>query len=134
MTKNKTCESTLYFLSLCYTHACEFLIVVEQVLTLVVKLQVDKQQKELLFQTAMAFADACDWINTNVNPKLTNRNSIQAVCYHDVKSQFGLSANHVVRACGRVGANRLTAKHKGRKVKGFKTTSFDCDARVRIVD
>jgi hypothetical protein len=26
-----------------------------------------------------------------------------------------------------VGANRLTAKHKGKKVKGFKPTSFECD-------
>lgn len=105
-------------------------MVVEQVLTLVVKFQVNEQQKELLSQTATAFANACDWINTNVNPKLTNRNSIQAVCYHDVKSQFGLSANHVVRACARVGANRLTAKHKGKKVKGFAPTSFDCDGRT----
>ena len=30
----------------------------------------------------------------------------------------------------RVGANRLTAKQKGKKVKSFKPTSFDCDART----
>jgi putative transposase len=102
----------------------------EQVLTLVVKLQADEKQQQLLSQTATAFAEACTWINTEVNPKLTNRNSIQAVCYHEVKAKFGLSANHVVRACARVAANRLTAKHKGRKVKGFKPTSFDCDART----
>ncbi|MBZ8179816.1 transposase, partial [Oscillatoria salina IIICB1] len=102
----------------------------EQVLTLVVKLQVDEEQRQLLSQTATAFADACNWINTHVNFKLTNRNSIQAVSYHDVKSKFGLSANHVVRACARVAANRSTAKHKNRKIKGFKPTSFDCDART----
>ena len=102
----------------------------EQVLTLVVKLQADEKQQQLLTQTATAFAAACTWINTEVNPKLTNRNSIQAVCYHEVKAKFGLSANHVVRACARVAANRLTAKHKGRKVKGFKPTSFDCDSRT----
>ncbi|MFP4008795.1 MAG: RNA-guided endonuclease TnpB family protein, partial [Spirulinaceae cyanobacterium] len=102
----------------------------EQVLTLVVKLQADEKQQQLLTQTSTAFAAACTWINTEVNPKLTNRNSIQAVCYHEVKAKFGLSANHVVRACARVAANRLTAKHKGRKVKGFKPTSFDCDSRT----
>jgi IS605 OrfB family transposase len=103
---------------------------VEQVLTLVVKLQVTESQREILADTANAFASACNWINTTVNPKLTNRNSIQAVCYHEVKEQFRLSANHVVRACARVAANRLTAKQKGKKVKGFKPTSFDCDGRT----
>jgi putative transposase len=102
----------------------------EQVLTLVVKLQVDINQQQLLVDTANAFASACNWINQSVNPNLTNRNSIQAVCYKDVKDQFGLTANHVVRACARVGANRLTARQKGKKVKHFKPTSFDCDVRT----
>lgn len=101
-----------------------------QVLTLVVKLQVSTEKQQLLFDTASAFASACNWINQNINPSLTNRNSIQAVCYKNVKDQFGLTANHVVRACARVGANRLTAKQKGKKVKSFKPTSFDCDART----
>ncbi|WP_333309975.1 hypothetical protein [Microcoleus sp. B7-D4] len=35
----------------------------------------------------------------------------------------------------RVGANRLTAKYKGKKVKGFKPTSFDCDSRTfRLIE
>ncbi len=102
----------------------------KQVLTLVVKLQVDVNQQQLLSDTANAFASGCNWINQNVNPHLTNRNSIQAFCYKDVKNRFGLTANHVVRACARVAANRLTARHKGRKVKYIKPTSFDCDART----
>ena len=102
----------------------------KQVLTLVVKLQVNINQHQLLADTANAFALACNWINQNVNPNLTNRNSIQAICYKDVKDQFGLTANHVVRACARVSANRLTAKQKGQRVKYIKPTSFDCDART----
>jgi len=102
----------------------------KQVLTLVVKLQASIEQQQLLRDTASAFASACNWINQNVNLKLTNKNSIQAVCYQDVKQTFGLIANHVVRACARVAANRLTAKQKGKKVKHFKPTSFDCDART----
>ena len=102
----------------------------KQFLTLVVKLQVDVNQQQLLTHTANAFASACNWINQNVNPNLTNKNSIQAVCYKEVKDQFGLTANHVVRAGARVAANRLTAKRKGRKVKYIKPTSFDCDART----
>jgi transposase len=109
---------------------CGFLAVVKQFLTLVVRLEPTVDQYKWLDETAIAFAHSCNWINDNVNSNLTNRNSIQAVCYNDVKSKFGLTANHVVRACARVGANRLTAKHKRRKVKGFKPTSFDCDART----
>jgi putative transposase len=107
----------------------------KQVLTMVVKLQVNVNQQQFLVDTATAFASACNWINQNVNPKLTNRNSIQAVCYQDVKQKFGLTANHVVRACARVAANRLTAKQKGNSVKYFKPTSFDCDARTfRLIE
>ena len=107
----------------------------KQVLTLVVRIEPTAEQYKLLNDTAIAFASACNWINDNVNSNLTNRNSIQAVCYSDVKSQFGLTSNHVIRACARVGANRLTAKQKRRKVKGFKPTSFDCDARTcRIIE
>ncbi len=102
----------------------------EQVLTLVVKLQASIEQQQLFSDTASAFASACNWIDRNVDRNLTNRNSIQAVCYKDVKEQLGLTANHVVRACARVAANRLTAKQKGKKVKNFKPTSFDCDART----
>ena len=107
----------------------------EQVLTLVVKLQASTEQQQLLSETADAFASACNWIDRNINPNLTNRNSIQAVCYKYVKDHFGLTANHVVRACARVGANRLTAKQKSTKVKNFKPTSFDCDARTfRLIE
>ncbi|MDB9415720.1 hypothetical protein [Microcystis aeruginosa] len=99
-------------------------------MTLVVKLQVGSEQQKLLSDICSVFASACNWINENVNPRLTNWNSIQAVCYQDVKDRFGLTANQVVRACGRVAANRLTAKQKGKKVKNFAPTSFDCDART----
>lgn len=102
----------------------------KQVLTLVVKLQLCSEQQELIAATAESFASACNIINQTVNPKLTNRNSIQAVCYHDIKRESELTANHVVRACARVAANRLTAKQKGKKVKSFKPTSFDCDTRT----
>jgi IS605 OrfB family transposase len=102
----------------------------EQTLTLVVKLNVESEQASQLEETAQVFADACSWINENINHRLTNRNSIQAVCYNDVKERFGLKANHIVRACARVASNRKTAKYKGRKVKGFKPTSFDCDGRT----
>lgn len=98
-----------------------------QVLTLVVRLQPDSEQYTKLKDTATEFASCCEFINYSVKPTLTNRNSIQAVIYNDAKGKFNLVSNHVIRACARVGANRKTAKQKGKKVKGFKPTSFDCD-------
>ncbi len=98
-----------------------------QVLTLVVRLQPTPEQYAKLKDTATEFASCCEFINSSVKPTLTNRNSIQAVIYNDAKNKFNLVSNHIIRACARVGANRLTAKHKGKKVKGFKPTSFDCD-------
>lgn len=98
-----------------------------QVLTLVVRLQPDSEQYAKLKHTATEFGSCCEFINSSVKPTLTNRNSIQAVIYNDAKNKFNLVSNHVIRACARVGSNRLTAKHKGKKVKGFKPTSFDCD-------
>lgn len=50
--------------------------------------------------------------------------------YNDIRVLFGLSANLAVRACARVGANRKTAKQKGKPVKEFKPTSADYDARI----
>lgn len=99
----------------------------KQVLTLVVRLQPTPEQYAKLKDTATEFASCCVFINQSVKSTLTNRNSIQAVIYNHAKSKFNLVSNHVIRACARVGANRLTAKNKGRKVKGFKPTSFDCD-------
>ncbi|MBD2309240.1 IS200/IS605 family element transposase accessory protein TnpB [Chroococcidiopsis sp. FACHB-1243] len=113
-----------------------------QVLTLVVRLQPTPEQYAKLKDTATEFASCCEFINSSVKSTLTNRNSIQAVIYSDAKNKFNLVSNHVIRACARVGANRLSAKHKGKSrqsisggsfpqktpaVKGFKPTSFDCD-------
>ncbi|WNN88917.1 hypothetical protein [Gloeocapsopsis dulcis] len=56
--------------------------------------------------------------------------TIQGIVYEDLRSRFGLAANLAIRACARVGANRLAAKQKGRPVKTFKPTSADYDQRI----
>ena len=107
----------------------------EQILTVCIGLETTDEQYRALTDTAVVFADACSWINETVNPRLTNRNSIQAVCYREAKAKFGLTANHVVRACARVAANRLATKAKKSKPKDFAPTSFDCDSRTfRIIE
>lgn len=102
----------------------------DQVLTLVCKLQPTPEQAQKLSQTVVAFAGACNWVNQNTDPRLTSKATIQSLAYRDIRAHFALSANLAVRVCARVGANRKTAKAKKRPVKGFAPTSADYDARI----
>ena len=102
----------------------------EQTLTLVCKLQPSKEQVAKIEATLKAFADACNYANQVVKPAITSKRTIQSLVYDSIREQFGLSANLAVRVCARVGANRKTAKVKGKPVKVFKPTSADYDARI----
>jgi len=87
-------------------------------------------QAEEIEDTLKAFADACNWINQTVPPKIVNHVRIHGIVYHDVRAKFGLSANLAVRAINRVAGNRKTAIQNGSKVKSFKPASIDYDARI----
>lgn len=102
----------------------------KQTLTLVCKLQPPPEQAPQIEAILQAFADGCNYANGIVAPKVTNKVTIQAQTYEQLRSQFGLSANQAVRVCARVAANRKTAKQKGKPVKAFKPTSADYDARI----
>jgi len=102
----------------------------EQVLTLVCKLQPTSSQAEKLEVVLHAFAAACNYANEVVKPQITSKTTIQNIVYEDLRAKFGLAANLAVRACARVGANRLAAKKKDKPVKAFKPTSADYDARI----
>lgn len=102
----------------------------KQVLTLVCKLQPTPEQVVKIEATLKAFADACNYTNERVKPQITSKTTIQGIVYEDLRSNFGLAANLAVRACARVGANRLAAKQKSKPVKFFKPTSADYDARI----
>jgi len=102
----------------------------EQVLTLVCKLNPSEAQSAKLNRTLEAFAAACEYANQTVSPKVTNKNRIQAEVYKEIRARFGLSANLAVRVCARVAANRKTANQKSRKVKAFNPTSADYDRRI----
>ncbi|MEQ8754293.1 MAG: transposase, partial [Coleofasciculus sp. G1-WW12-02] len=98
-----------------------------QVFTIVVKLQPSPEQIAFLEATLQAFADACNYVNAHTDPKLTNKIAIQSLVYQTIKTEFNLVANMAVRACARVAANRKVALHKGKSVKGFTPSSMDCD-------
>jgi putative transposase len=105
---------------------------VKQTLTLVCKLKPTSEQIPQLEAILQAFALGCNYANESVKPTVTNKVTIQAQTYEQLRSQFGLSANQAVRVCARVAANRKTAKQKGKPVKAFKPTSADYDARIFV--
>jgi len=102
----------------------------EQTLTITCKLRPTSEQALKIEALLKAFADACNFVNQSVKPSVTSKTTIQSQVYHDIREQFGLSANQAVRVCARVGANRKTAKLKNKPVKAFRPTSADYDARI----
>ena len=102
----------------------------KQTLTLACKLQPTPEQCDKIDALLDAFASACRFANQSVKPSLTSKTTIQSLVYNELRERFGLSANQAVRVCARVGANRKTAKQKGKPVKEFKPTSADYDARI----
>jgi putative transposase len=102
----------------------------EQTLTIVVKLQPTPEQSLKIEETLHGFAEACNYVNSKVDVRITNKNTIQTLVYQDIRALFGLSANLAVRVCARVAANRKVAKLKQKSVKNFAGTSADYDARI----
>jgi putative transposase len=102
----------------------------KQTLTIVVKLQPTTEQSLKIEETLQGFGEACNYVNSKVDAKVTNKNTIQTLVYQEIRALFGLSANLAVRVCARVAANRKTAKLKKKPVKRFSPTSADYDARI----
>lgn len=102
----------------------------EQVLTIVCKLQPSAKQASEIEALLKAFADGCNYANQTVKAGITSKTTIQSQVYQDLREKFQLSANQAVRVCARVGANRKTAKPKNKPVKVFKPTSANYDARI----
>ena len=102
----------------------------EQILTIVCKLTPTIEQVQKIEDLLKAFSDACIYTNKQVDPKTTSKSTIQAFVYQNLREEFKLPAQLAVRVCARVGANRKTAKQKGKSVTGFEPTSADYDARI----
>lgn len=102
----------------------------EQITTVACKLQVLVKFVTEVDKTLQVFADACNWVNQNTPPDLTNKTKMQKLVYNDVRLRFGLSSNLAIQALRRVCANRKTAKQKNKNVRKFSPTSVSYDARI----
>ncbi len=110
-------------------HCSDIRLGMQQVLTIVGKINPTPTQVAKIDATLKAFADTCNYINDTVDPKLTNNVRIQTLVYKQIREQFGLSANLAIRAINRVAGNRKTAKKDDKPVLKFKPTSADEDEK-----
>jgi putative transposase len=102
----------------------------EQVLTLVCKLQPTDEQAQHLEETLTRFAEACTYVHTTLPANIRNKDRMQALLYYDVRSRFQLSANLAIQAIRRVAMNRKAAHETGSAVQEFAPTSIQYDARI----
>ena len=108
----------------------DIITLMQQVTTVACKLKVPVKFVKEIEETLQAFADACEWVNQNTPPGLTNKAKMQKLVYNDVRLKFGLSSNLAIQALRRVCANRKTARQKSRNVRKFSPTSVSYDARI----
>jgi len=72
-------------------------------LTLKIKLLTDEEQYNSLLSAMRIFNQACNYISELAfNSKTFSKIKIQQICYYDVRRDFGLSSQMVVRAIGKV--------------------------------
>ncbi|MGL5943792.1 MAG: RNA-guided endonuclease InsQ/TnpB family protein [Waterburya sp.] len=101
-----------------------------QVTTVACKLKVPLKFVTEIDKTLEVFAAACEWVNLNTPPELTNKAKMQKLVYNDVRALFGLSANLAIQALRRVCGNRKTARQKKSNVRKFTPTSVSYDAQI----
>lgn len=102
----------------------------EQILTLICKLQLTDEQATHVAETLAAFAQACQYVQDTLPSNIRNKDRMQTLVYRDIRDRFGLSANLAIRAIARVSANRKAAHAMGETVKTFAATSIDYDQRI----
>jgi putative transposase len=103
-------------------------MMVDQVLTVRCKLKPSDEQIEAIEDTLKVFANACTWINQNIDPKIKSGVRMHYLIYQDARGNFKLSANLTQQAFKRVAANRkATGKNR---IEEFKPTSISYDQRI----
>jgi IS605 OrfB family transposase len=102
----------------------------EQILTLVCKIQPSDDERPHIDDTLRVFADACTYIHATLLERIVNVMRMQALLYYAVRERFGLSSNLAQQAFRRVSANRKAAREKGKAPVAFDATSVQYDQRI----
>ncbi len=102
----------------------------EQIRTLVCKLQPTEEQELELHATLVRFAEACTYVHATLPPNMRNKDRMQALIYRDVRDRFQLSAHLAIQAIRRVAMHRKAAHETQSGVGTFAPTSIQYDARI----
>src|SRR5579872_2704368 len=102
-----------------------------QTRTICCKLLTTPEMEQSLASTSVQFADACNHIlKEAIACKTNNPIKLHKLCYNEIRTKFGLSANLAVRSIRRVSAMLTRLKGKRKAPKSFKPKSIDYDARI----
>src|ERR1700757_2232998 len=95
-------------------------------LTIKVKLLSTTQQKQSLLKTMEVFNSACDYISqVAFKEKKFSQVPLHRLTYHVVRKQFGLSAQFVIRALGKVAESYKVDKKVIHKFKKYSAIVYD---------
>jgi len=102
-----------------------------QTKTICCKLLTTEEIVDALHETSNRFADSCNYVLTTANKEKTHHAiKLHSLCYFQIRSEFGLSANLAIRSIRRVVACMTKLKGKRKRPKKFKPKSIDYDARI----
>jgi IS605 OrfB family transposase len=91
-------------------------------LTIKIKLLTNEEQHNRLLSTMKAFNSACNHISELAfNNKTFSKIKIQQMCYYEIRRDFGLSAQMVIRAIGKV-CESYSIKATRKSLHTFKDT------------
>jgi IS605 OrfB family transposase len=99
--------------------------------TIVCKMNPTETVSASLRKTLVAFAKgSMIALKHGTKAGTSNKVALQHLCYREIRKECGLSSNLAIRAIARAAWAMKAAKAKRRKVKAFRPTSIDYDARI----
>lgn len=102
-----------------------------EIRTICCKLATTKPIANALQETSELFADVCNHaLKIALKEKTHNAIKLHKLCYKEIRSIYGLSANLSIRAIRRVVSCMTRLKGKRRSPKLFRPKSIDYDARI----
>jgi predicted transposase len=109
-----------------------YVIMPEITKTIVCKLKVNEEDKNILLKTIELFREACNYISKVAwERKCFNPIALHHLTYREVRERFKLPSNLCIEARDRV-ANRVAKSYKTdrSKLHNFKSLSMDLDDRL----
>lgn len=119
----RKCRSSFLFVSV------NMLCMIER--TIVCKLFNSKEINDVLSQTSIVFANACNYaLEIAKKENVSNKIKLQKICYYDIRKVFYLSSNLTIGAIRRASSSLTKLKKRRKAPRKFLPKSIDYDART----